>query len=52
MSEDIYQAIKYLYKHKSTWMDEMKKAKRQVNKTLALVSPKFEQIIKGYGNIK
>ena len=46
VSEDIYQAIKSLYRHKATLMEEMKKAKRQVNTTLAVVFPEFEQIIK------
>ena len=46
VSEDIYQAIKSLYRHKATLMDEMKKAKRQVSTTLAVVFPEFEQIIK------
>ena len=46
VSEDIYQAIKSLYRHKATLMEEMKKAKRQVSTTLAVVFPEFEQIIK------
>jgi len=46
VSEDIYQAIKSLYRHKASLMEEMKKAKRQVSTTLAVVFPEFEQIIK------
>ena len=46
VSEDIYQAIKSLYRHKATLMQEMKNAKRQVSTTLAVVFPEFEQIIK------
>lgn len=46
VSEDIYQAIKSLYRHKATLMEEMKKAKRQVSTTLAVVFPEFEQIVK------
>ena len=46
LCEDIYQAIKSLYRHKATLMEEMKKAKRQVSTTLAVVFPEFEQIIK------
>jgi len=46
VSEDIYQAIKSLYRHKATLMQEMKRAKRQVSTTLAVVFPEFEQIIK------
>lgn len=46
VSEDIYQAIKSLYRHKATLMQEMKNAKRQVNTTLAVVFPEFEQIIR------
>ena len=46
VSEDIYQAIKSLYRHKATLMEEIKKAKRQVSTTLAVVFPEFEQIIK------
>jgi transposase len=46
VSEDIYQAIKSLYRHKATLMQEMKSAKRQVSTTLAVVFPEFEQIIR------
>lgn len=46
VSEELYQSIKSLYRHKATLMDEMKKAKRQVSTTLAVVFPEFEQIIK------
>ena len=46
VSEDLYQAIKSLYRHKATLMQEMKSAKRQVSTTLAVVFPEFEQIIK------
>ncbi len=46
VSEDIYQAIKSLYRHKATLMQEMKNAKRQVSTSLAVVFPEFEQIVK------
>jgi len=46
VSEDIYQAIKSLYRHKATLMQEMKNAKRQVSTTLAVVFPEFEKIIR------
>lgn len=46
VSEDIYQAIKSLYRHKATLMQEMKNAKRQVSTSLVVVFPEFEQIIK------
>jgi len=46
VSEDIYQAIKSLYRHKATLMQEMKNAKRQVSTSLAVVFPEFEQIIR------
>lgn len=46
VSEDIYQAIKSLYRHKATLMQEMKNAKRQVSTSLAVVFPEFEQIMK------
>lgn len=46
VSQELYQSIKSLYRHKATLMDEMKKAKRQVSTTLAVVFPEFEQIIK------
>ena len=46
VSENLYQAIKSLYRHKATLMQEMKNAKRQVSTTLVVVFPEFEQIIK------
>ena len=46
VSEELYQSIKSLYRHKATLMQEMKSAKRQVSTTLVVVFPKFEQIIK------
>jgi len=46
VSENLYQAIKSLYRHKATLMQEMKNAKRQVSTTLAVVFPEFEQIIR------
>ena len=46
VSEDIYQAIKSLYRHKATLMQEMKNAKRQVSTSLVVVFPEFEQIMK------
>lgn len=46
VSENIYQAIKSLYRHKATLMQEMKNAKRQVSTSLAVVFPEFERIIK------
>ena len=46
VSEELYQSIKSLYRHKATLMQEMKSAKRQVSTTLVIVFPEFEQIIK------
>ena len=46
VSEDIYQAIKSLYRHKATLMQEMKNAKRQVSTSLVVVFPEFERIMK------
>lgn len=46
VSEELYQSIKSLYRHKATLMEEMKKAKRQVSTVLVVVFPEFEQIIK------
>jgi transposase len=46
VSEELYQSIKSLYRHRTILMEEMKKAKRQVSTTLAVVFPEFEQIIK------
>ena len=46
ISEELYQSIKSLYRHKATLMEEMKKAKRQVSTVLVVVFPEFEQIIK------
>lgn len=46
VSEALYQSIKSLYRHKASLMDEMKKAKRQVSTTLAVVFPEFERIIR------
>lgn len=46
VSEELYQAIKSLYRHKHSLSDEMKKAKRQVSTTLVVVFPEFERIIK------
>ena len=46
VSEELYQSIKSLYRHKATLMQEMKNAKRQVSTLLVVVFPEFEQIIK------
>jgi len=46
VSEELYQSIKSLYRHKATLMEEMKNAKRQVSTVLVVVFPEFEQIIK------
>ena len=46
VSEELYQSIKSLYRHKATLMQEMKSSKRQVSTTLVVVFPEFEQIIK------
>ncbi len=46
VSEELYQSIKSLYRHKATLMQEMKNAKRQVSTVLVVVFPEFEQIIK------
>ena len=46
VSEELYQSIKSLYRHKATLMQEIKSAKRQLSTTLVIVFPEFEQIIK------
>lgn len=46
VTQELYQSIKSLYRHKASLMDEMKSAKRQVSTALAVVFPEFEQIIK------
>ncbi len=51
VSEDSYQSIKSLYRHKSSLQDELKKHKRQVSTLLAVVFPEMEQVIKDPFNV-
>jgi transposase len=51
VSEDTYQGIKSLYRHKSSLQDELKKHKRQISTLLAVVFPEMEQVIKDPFNI-
>ncbi len=51
VSEDTYQGIKSLHRHKSSLQDELKKHKRQVSTLLAVVFPEMEQVIKDPFNI-
>jgi len=51
VSEDTYQGIKSLYRHKSSLQDELKKHKRQISTLLAVVFPEIEQVIKDPFNI-
>ena len=51
VSEDSYQSIKSLYRHKSSLQDELKKHKRQVSTLLAVVFPEMEKVIKDPFNI-
>jgi len=46
VSQELYQSIKSLYRHKATLMQEMKDAKRQVSTTLVVVFPEFTKIMK------
>lgn len=51
VSEDTYQGIKSLYRHKASLQDELKKHKRQVSTLLAVVFPEMEQVIKDPFNV-
>jgi transposase len=51
VSEDMYQSIKSLYRHKNTLLEEMKKHKRQISTLLAVVFPEMEQAIKDPFNV-
>ena len=51
VSEDMYQSIKSLYRHKNTLLEEMKKHKRQISTLLAVVFPEMEQVIKDPFNV-
>lgn len=51
VSEDTYQSIKSLYRHKSSLQDELKKHKRQVSTLLAVVFPEMEQVIRDPFNV-
>jgi len=51
VSEDMYQSIKSLYRHKNNLLEEMKKHKRQINTILAVVFPEMEQVIKDPFNV-
>jgi transposase len=46
VSQELYQSIKSLYRHKATLMQELKDAKRQVSTTLVVVFPEFTKIMK------
>jgi transposase len=51
VSEDTYQGIKSLYRHKASLQDELKKHKRQVSTLLAVVFPEMEQVIRDPFNV-
>ncbi len=51
VSEDTYQGIKSLHRHKASLQDELKKHKRQVSTLLAVVFPEMEQVIKDPFNV-
>lgn len=51
VSEDTYQGIKSLHRHKASLQDELKKHKRQVSTLLAVVFPEMEQIIRDPFNV-
>jgi transposase len=51
VSEDTYQSIKSLYRHKSSLQDELKKHKRQVNTLLVVVFPEMEKVISDPFNV-
>lgn len=51
VSEDTYQGIKSLHRHKASLQDELKKHKRQVSTLLAVVFPEIEQVIKDPFNV-
>lgn len=51
VSEDTYQGIKSLYRHKASLQDELKKHKRQVSTLLAVVFPEMEQVIRDPYNV-
>ena len=51
VSEDTYQSIKSLYRHKHNLLEEMKKHKRQISTLLSVVFPEMEQVIKDPFNV-
>jgi transposase len=51
VSEDTYQSIKSLYRHKASLQDELKKHKRQISSLLVVVFPEMEQVIRDPFNI-
>ena len=51
VSEDMYQSIKALYRHKQSLLEEMKKHKRQISTLLSVVFPEMEQVIKDPFNV-
>ena len=51
VSEDMYQSIKALYRHKQSLLEEMKKHKRQISTLLVVVFPEMEQVIKDPFNV-
>ena len=51
VSQDTYQSIKSLYRHKNSLLEEMKKHKRQISTLLAVVFPEMEQVIRDPFNV-
>ena len=51
VSEDMYQSIKALYRHKHSLLEELKKHKRQIQTLLSVVFPEMEQVIKEPFNV-
>ena len=51
VSQDTYQSIKSLYRHKNSLLEEMKKHKRQISTLLSVVFPEMEQVIKDPFNV-
>ena len=51
VSQDMYQSIKSLYRHKNNLLEEMKKHKRQISTLLAVVFPEMEQVIRDPFNV-
>jgi len=51
VSEELYQSIKALYRHKQSLQEEMKKHKCQISTLLSVVFPEMEQVIKDPFNV-